>query len=258
MSLFEVNRFSFAYDHHQVLSDLSFHIEEGENFGIIGPNGSGKTTLLKALSGFFSNKHGEIRLQGKPIHAYSKKELAKMAAMVEQEGTPALTFTVEEVVAMGRYPWLKPFSQLASQDYKRIDEALTLLDLDDKRHQPVHLLSGGERQLVSLARAMVQEPKILFLDEPTTYLDIGHQMLVLQHVRRWQKEKGLTVIMVLHDLNLAAQHCDRLLMLHEGKIHRLGKVVEVLQERDIELVYKTKPIMVEHPMNKTPQILLQG
>ncbi len=256
MSLLEVKHLSFAYDKKPILSDISFQISQGESFGIIGPNGSGKTTLIGAMSGFLTHVEGEVLLQGKAIAKYRKKELARLIAVVEQVGTPSISFTVEEVVAMGRYPWLKSFEQTSEKDIKLIHEALTTLDIWEKRYQPVNTLSGGERQLVSLARAMVQEPKVLILDEPTTYLDIGHQIMVMQHVRKWQRDKGLTVIMVLHDLNLAAQNCDRLLLLNHGKIQTLGTVAEVIDEKILEDVYQTKPIMIEHPVKKVPQILL--
>ncbi len=136
-------------------------------------------------------------------------------------------------------------------------QILKQFGLWEKRSQQVKTLSGGERQLVSLARAMVQEPEVLILDEPTTYLDIGHQIDVLEHIRKWQKEKGFTVIMVLHDLNLAAQYCNKLLLLHDGKIESLGKVEEVINVEEIERVYQTKPIVVNHPTLKVPQILLR-
>ena len=257
MSFLEIDHLSYAYDEKNILSDVSFQVNKGENLGIIGPNGSGKTTLLRSISGLFSNIEGKIMFKGKSVLAYGKKELARYFAVVEQEGTPQIPFTVEEVVAMGRYPWLKRFSQPTDEDYTVIHQALKSLDLWEKRHKLIHSLSGGERQLVSLARAMVQEPIVLFLDEPTTYLDIAHQLMVMKHIRNWQKEKKITVIMVLHDLNLAAQNCDRLLLMNEGKIQRLGRVTEVLQEQQIEHVYKTKPIMIEHPLYKVPQIILR-
>ncbi|MFX0559089.1 ABC transporter ATP-binding protein [Tepidibacillus infernus] len=256
MKIFELQSLSFKYGTKEILSGISFEIKPGESFGIIGPNGSGKSTLLRVMSGLLSKFAGDIFLQGKSIQHYSKKELAKIIAFVGQEGTPPLPFTVHEVVAMGRYPWLKPFANLSAKDDEVIKNALILMNLWEKRNSLIQTLSGGERQLVALARAMVQEPKILFLDEPTTYLDIGHQVLVLQLVRKWQEEKDLTVVMVLHDLNLAAQYCDRLLLMKQGNIQRIGKVVEVLRKEHIEEVYQTKTIMVKHPELGIPQVLL--
>ncbi len=256
MKILEVNQLSFSYDKKKVLDNISLYITKGESFGIIGPNGCGKTTLLKELTGILPIKEGEVVLKGEPLNSYGKKDLAKYIAVVEQEGTPRLSFTVEEVVAMGRYPWMRPFANLTRKDYDIITKALVVFDLLDKRNQSVETLSGGERQLVSLARAMVQEPQILFLDEPTTYLDIGNQLLLMHYVRRWQRDKNLTVIMILHDLNLAAQYCDRLLLINQqGNIQAIGTVAEVLKEDEIEKVYNIRPIMIKHPITMIPQIL---
>ena len=252
----KVNNLSFAYGDKNVLSAVNFDVKRGESLGIIGPNASGKTTLLRIMSGVYLSLQGEVLYRGKSLSSFRKKELAKIFAFVEQEGVPPLTFTIEEVVAMGRYPWLKPFSGLSKKDYKIIEHVLLTLDIWDKRKQPVNALSGGERQLVALALAMAQEPKVLFLDEPTTYLDIGHQLSVMQYVRNWQKEKELTVIIVLHDLNLAAKYSDRLLLMNQGTIQKIGAVSDVITEQEIEIVYKTKPIMIQHPTNKVPQIIL--
>ncbi len=254
--MIEARHISHSFGKKLVLSDVTFDIKKGEIFGIIGPNGSGKTTLLRAISGLFPIHDGEILFQNKSIKQYKRKELAKYIAVLAQEGIPHTAFTVEEVVAMGRYPWLNLFSDLKEKDISLIKEALQALDLWEKRNQSVNTLSGGERQLVSLAQSMVQEPRLLFLDEPTTYLDIGHQVAVMQQIRRWYIEKELTVVTVLHDINLAAQYCDRLLLLNQGTIQTIGSVPEVLKEKTLESVYKTKPIMIEHPIYKVPQILL--
>lgn len=257
MSLFEARHVYRDFGSAQVLQDITFSISEGESFGIIGPNGSGKSTLLKAMTGLLQMNAGEILFRGKPVSSYKRKELARQLAVLEQEGTPAVAFTVDEVVTMGRYPWLRPFADLSAEDYAKIQDVLTTLDLWDKRMQPMNTLSGGERQLVSLARALVQEPQVLILDEPTTYLDIGNQMLVMQHVHRWHKAKGITVVMVLHDLNLAGQYCDRLLLLERG-VRSQGSVSEVLKEKTISSVYKANLVLVNHPVLNVPQILLQS
>ncbi|MFV9510972.1 ABC transporter ATP-binding protein [Tepidibacillus sp. LV47] len=258
MSLFQVKRVSHFFGQKQVLRNIHFEVEKGRVLGIIGPNGSGKTTLIQAMSGLFDVDEGEILFQGKNITSYRKKELARKLAVMSQEGTPPLPFTVNEVVSMGRYPWLDFFTDLSVRDKDLVKKTLVQLDLWEKRFQQVATLSGGERQLVSLARAMVQDPVVLFLDEPTTYLDIGHQILVLEHIRKWHQEKEITIVMVLHDLNLAAQYCDELILIQDGKIESIGKVEEVLNVKEIERVYHTKPILVQHPIRKVPQILLQG
>lgn len=257
MEIFQIKGLSFSYNEKKVLNNISFSVIEGETLGVIGPNGCGKTTLLKEITGVLPINEGEVMLKGKSITSYNKKNLARNIAVVEQDGTPNLPFTVEEVIAMGRYPWIKPFGNLVHRDYEIIENVLLTFDLWNKRNQPVETLSGGERQLVSLGRGMVQEPQVLFLDEPTTYLDLGNQLLLMRHVRKWQKEKKATVVMVLHDLNLAAQYCDRLLLLNQqGYIQAIGKVEDVLKDKVLEKVYNIKPIMIKHPVTMIPQVLV--
>lgn len=256
MKILQISHLSFAYERKKVLNNITFDLIKGESLGIIGPNGCGKTTLIKEMTGILPINEGKVLLKGESLNSFAKKRLAKYMAVVEQERMSQLSFTVEEVVAMGRYPWMRPFASLTQADYKIIKEALGTFDLWDHRNQPVETLSGGERQLVSLARAMVQEPQILLLDEPTTYLDIGNQLLLMQHVRSWQKNKELTVVMVLHDLNLAAQYCDRLILINQkGSIQALGQVKEVLTKEYIKEVYNICPIMINHPLTNLPQIL---
>ncbi len=256
--ILKVHNLSFGYDvERTVLNNISFELYAGESLGIIGPNGSGKTTLLKLLTGILPIQAGTVELFAKPLDSYTKRDLAKLFAVVEQEGMREQAFTVEEIVTMGRYPWKKPLSSLTEYDYKIIEEAIRTFELDEWRDKTVANLSGGERQLVSLGRVMVQEPQILFLDEPTTYLDIGNQLLLMHHVRNWQQEQDLTIMMVLHDLNLVAQYCDRLLLLNQaGVIAAMGTVAEVMTATNIEEAYGIKPIMIKHPATGVPQIIV--
>jgi iron complex transport system ATP-binding protein len=258
VNLFELEHVNYRYGNFPVLDDITFTIAEGEMFGIIGPNGSGKSTLIRIISGLYPPLSGKVLLRSKPLSSISNKELARQIAVLEQEGTPPLPYTVEQVVSMGRYPWLKPFSDLSANDLEIVENILKNLNLWDKRTKKVSALSGGQRQLVSLARAMAQEPRILILDEPTTYLDIGHQILVMEHVRKWHQEQGLTLIMVLHDLNIASQYCDRILLLDQGKIIRSGSTSEVLSQDILAKVYNADLIRVDHPISGVPQFLLSG
>jgi len=258
MKLFEVENLCQHYGSFAVLRNLSFTIEKGDMFGIIGPNGSGKSTLIRTLSGIHPPSGGNILLNGKPLASYSTKELARQIAVLEQEGTPPLPFTVEQVVSMGRYPWLKPFSDLSTKDKAIVESILKKLNLWHIRSQRVNTLSGGQRQLVSLARAMAQEPQILILDEPTTYLDIGHQIMVMDHVRQWHEELGITVIMVLHDLNITGQYCNQILLLNQGEIAGWGPKEEVLSANILAKVYKTELVQIYHPKLGVPQFLLSG
>jgi iron complex transport system ATP-binding protein len=258
MSLFEIQHVNYHYGNTRVLHDITFNIEEGEILGIIGPNGSGKSTLIRTMSGLHAPTSGQILLQSKPISSFSHKDLARQITVLEQEGTPPLPFTVEQIVSMGRYPWLKRFSDLGAHDHEVVESVLKSLNLWDKRSKKVNNLSGGQRQLVSLARAMAQEPRILILDEPTTYLDIGHQILVMEHVRKWHREQRITILMVLHDLNIAGQYCDRLLLLDQGNLITWGQTENVLKVKTLAKVYKTELVKIEHPVSGVPQFLLSG
>lgn len=256
MELIKVNNLSFSYGDKEILSEVSFQINKGEILGIIGPNGSGKTTLLSVLSGFFTNIQGKVFFQGKSVKEYKKIELARSFAFLEQEGTPHLSFTVEEIVSMGTYPWQKQLVKYSGGYLEIVDSALKTLEMEDLRNVPLYKLSGGERQLVALARAMVQQPQVIFLDEPTNYLDIRHQVLFMQNIKNWQREKELTVIMVLHDLNLASQYCEKLLLLNNGRQEIFGDTELVLNQASLEKVYKTELITIKHPVNNKTQILL--
>jgi iron complex transport system ATP-binding protein len=246
-----------VFDGEQVLQNIGFEVEPGEFFGIIGPNGSGKSTLLRLISGVDPVTAGSIKLQGKPLAAYSRKELARWLAVLQQDALPPIGFTVREVVEMGRYPfqnWLGADTQDASGLIEVIFEKL---DLGPLLERTIELLSGGERQRVALAKVMAQQPALLMLDEPTTFLDIGYQIQMMDYIHRWQREANLTVVAVLHDLNLAAQYCSRLLVLREGRMVAIGTPEEIINSQLISEVYGTEPIVLQHPVTHAPQILLQ-
>ncbi|MCD1262014.1 ABC transporter ATP-binding protein [Paenibacillus athensensis] len=241
----------------EVLREVSLTVERGEFLGIIGPNGSGKSTLLQLLSGLEPPTSGEVRLAGRPASSYGRKELARWVAVLQQDALPPVGFTVREVIEMGRFPfqsWLGRDDREAAALIEGIVDKLQLQPLLDR---PIELLSGGERQRVALGKVMAQQPRLLMLDEPTTFLDIGYQMQMMDYIRSWQRASGLTVVAVLHDLNLAAQYCSRLLVVHEGRAVAIGAPNELMGAGLISRVYGTEPIVLAHPVNGTPQILLQ-
>ncbi|WP_102272876.1 heme ABC transporter ATP-binding protein [Cytobacillus massiliigabonensis] len=254
----EVDRLSKRFDNQSVLEEISFSVKRGECLGIIGPNGSGKSTLLKLLSGVESTSAGKVELNGKQIEQYTRKELAKWLAVLQQESLPPIGFTVREVIEMGRYPFQNWLGEETKDIERLIDAILDKMELNELSDRHLENLSGGERQRVALGKTMAQQPKLLMLDEPTTYLDIGHQVLLMDRIREWQLEDDLTVISVLHDLNLAALYCDRLLLLHNGRVVAVGSPEEIIRTDLIEEVYGTSPIVMEHPVYGLPQIILQG
>lgn len=258
MVFIEVDKLSKQFDNQSVLDDISFTVKRGECLGIIGPNGSGKSTLLKLLSGVETSTTGKIEINRKPIEQYTRKELAKWLAVLQQESLPPIGFTVREVIEMGRFPFQNWLGEETTDIERLIDSILDKMGLNDLSNRHLENLSGGERQRVALGKTMAQQPKLLMLDEPTTYLDIGHQILLMDRIREWQLADDLTVISVLHDLNLAALYCDRLLLLHNGRVVAAGSPEDIIRTDLIEEVYGTAPIVMKHPVYGLPQIILQG
>lgn len=240
-----------------VLDSISFTFEMNRFYGLIGPNGAGKTTLLNLLSGTDRPDSGEVVMDNMVIADMPRKLLARKLAVLQQGGLPPVGFSVREVVAMGRYPHQNWLGGESGDSDAIVDDVLETMGLQQLQKRKLHQLSGGERQRVALAKLMAQQPEILLLDEPTTYLDIGYQIGLLDTVRDWQREKGLLVIAVLHDLNLAALYCDELAALHNGAIAASGSPEEVLQPAVIEEMYGTKTTTVKHPVTGAPQLMLQ-
>ena len=255
--MIRITELAKSYGRREVLRGVEFSVGKGEMFGVIGPNGSGKSTLLKLISGIEKPDAGRIELEGQPLGRFSRKELARKIAVLQQDALPPVGFTVRQVVEMGRYPfqsWLGDEPEDVSALIEGILDRLRLRALADRT---LEHLSGGERQRVALAKAMAQQPRLLLLDEPTTYLDIGYQIQMMDEIRRWQSDTELTVIAVLHDLNLAAQYCDRLLVIQDGRQVRIGRPHDVIERGLIARVYGTEPILVPHPVSGLPQMMLQ-
>jgi len=254
--MLDVKNLSCGYDSKVILKDINLRVEKGELLGIIGPNGSGKTTLLRAITRVVKPKKGSVFLEGKDIWQMSFKGLAKKIAVVPQS-LSANFISVEEFVLLGRIPHYKKFQFLETDKDKEIaQKALELTDTFKLKDRPLLEISGGERQLVLIARALAQQPRLLLLDEPTTHLDITHQVRILDLIKRLNKETELTVIMVLHDLNLASEYCRRLVLLNEGRIHKTGEPFEVLDYKTIEEVYRTVVIVEKNPVSSKPYVFV--
>jgi iron complex transport system ATP-binding protein len=231
-----VDHLEFAYPDKSVLNGVSLSIEKGEMIGILGPNGSGKTTFLRILSGVLAAKGG-IQINRKAIRSYSRRELSRLCAVVPQENSPSFPYTVAEIVLMGRASHHHPLALEGERDLERARNSMELTETVSLASRHLHELSGGEKQRVMIARALAQDPQILLLDEPSAFLDLKHQIRALQLVRKLNREKGLTVIAALHDLNLAALFFPRLVILRNGKIFRDGSPKDVLTESAIEQAY---------------------
>ncbi|MGX2961844.1 ATP-binding cassette domain-containing protein [Peribacillus sp. JNUCC 23] len=240
-----------------VLKNLTFEVARGELFGILGPNGSGKTTLLQMMSGILPYHIGEIMLKGKRLQDYRTKELARVIAVLPQHSTQAFSYTVKETVSLGRYAHQKGLLQSwSTEDEEVVQKVMKQTGVTQFQHIPFEQLSGGEKQRVLLAQSLAQEPEILFLDEPTNHLDLSYQKELLDLMKKWTKEKDLTVISIFHDLNLASLYCDRLLLLEKGRIQINGRPNEVLKRERIQAVYQTEIENRPHPSLPKPQLFI--
>jgi iron complex transport system ATP-binding protein len=235
--MLEVKNVCCGYNGINIVKQVSFNINRGENLCIVGPNGCGKSTLLKAISNLISF-NGEIKLDGKNINALKRKELATKIALMTQSSNIQFPYTIFETVALGRYAHLNSiFSRLSKKDEEVINESLKMVGLLDIKNKLISELSGGQLQRVFLARAFAQDPEVILLDEPTNHLDLRCQIEILDYLKSWAKEKNKIVIAVLHDLNLVQNYGDRVLMLNDGVIKRNGNTKEVLNSDDLEEVY---------------------
>ncbi|MDP1946266.1 MAG: ABC transporter ATP-binding protein [Nitrospirota bacterium] len=244
------------------LDHLSFHVDTGEILGIVGPNGSGKTSLLKVLSGLLPAGEGDVRLGGLSLRKRSQTDIARVVAVVPQEYAQVFPFTVAETVLMGRFPhrttrwWSLGIGDETAKDLSCAHQAMVDTDVLSLADRLVSDLSGGERQRVMIARALAQEPKILLLDEPTAFLDINHQIEICSLIARLRTERRLTVVLVSHDLNVASQYCDRVLMLKDGGLCRIGSPEETIRPDVLRMVYGCEVVVDAHPQTGRPRVTM--
>lgn len=227
----------FSWPTGPAVADVSLKINAGEMVAIVGPNGAGKSTFLRLLSGYLTPQKGHVYLEGKAIGAWSRREVARRLALVPQYSQINLPYTVETLVTFGRYPYAGPFSPLSSRDNEVVARALAQTETTALAGRPITALSGGEFQRVVLARALAQEPQLTFLDEPTAHLDFSHQVRLFSLLQRLNREAGLTVVAVLHDLNAAAAYFQRIILMAAGAVEAGGTPAEVLESRLLSSVY---------------------
>ena len=233
-NIIEIRNLSFGYGPDLIFKNLNFEVFEGGFISIVGPNGAGKTTLLNLICGLLKPKSGVIKIDSTSIKSYSMKKLAQKIAIVRQEFVPAFEFTVAEIVSMARTPYLSTFGFETVVDRQIVKDAVEMTDTTKFISRPLSHLSSGERQRVFIARAIAQETPILLLDEPTTFLDMKHQVNIYDLLKNAQKEKSKTIISVTHDINLAAQYSDKVLVLGPENTYLCGKTSEVLSQKQIE------------------------
>lgn len=257
-------RTAASHDAGWALNGVTFQVREGEVLGIVGPNGSGKTSLLKLLAGMIAPQEGTLCLFGRPLPALTQGDLARLVGVVPQDTQQLFPFTVAETVLMGRFPhrphdrWNAGFGWETPEDLAVAAHAMATMDITHLARRSVMDLSGGERQRTVIARALAQTPNVLLLDEPTAFLDLQHQIEICAVLRRLNEERGLTVVLVSHDLNLVSQYCDRLILLDNGRVFRLGRPEEVIQSDVLETVYHCRVLVDRHPVSGLPRVTLPG
>jgi len=255
-SVYQLSKIYFRYGDAWVLEDIAFDVTEGEMLGIIGPNGSGKSSLLKLLSRLNTPQQGDISLRAVDLALIEQADLARTTAMVPQESSFFFPYMVAEVVLMGRTPHLRGRLFEGRHDIEVVREVMHWMDIAGLGDRPVTEISGGERQRVVIARALAQEPDILILDEPTASLDIAHQVEIYHILTRLNEERGLTIILSSHDLNLAAQYCHRMILMNKGRIYAAGTPSEVITEENIRAVYGCPVLVDAHPVSGGPRLTL--
>ena len=249
---------SLGYGHKIVLQDISLDVLPGEMVGLIGPNGSGKSTVIKALSRVISPHSGKILLNGRDIARIPRKELACLLGVVPQIPILPSVFTAFEIVLMGRNPHMGLFQHEGPRELAIAWQAMKQTATHTLAERMVGELSGGEIQCLLIARALTQETKAILLDQPTANLDISRQVEILDLIKRLCVENGLAVFAVLHDLNLAAQYCDRLVLLNNGQVHAEGTPGQVITAHNIKEVYGAENCVYAHPLNGLPAVLLSA
>lgn len=254
--LLSLQNLSGGYPREEVIQQVNLEISAGDFLGIIGPNGSGKTTLLRLMTRVLMPSSGRICFQGSDILRMDLKEFCRKVALVSGNGSGGSLLSVWEMVLMGRIPHLKRLQFEGRKDFEIAEQMLSLTDAEDLKDKRFDELSAGERQRVSIARALTQEPQLLLLDEPTSHLDIGHQIQVLDLLKKLNQRNNLTVVMVLHDLNLASSYCRSIVLLDQGRVFKQGSPQEVLTYQNIEAVYKTVVLVNENPITRRPNVIL--
>lgn len=255
-TVLEISHLFGGYGKDTVIKDAGLKIQKGEFLGIIGPNGSGKSTLLRLMSRVLPPQQGTIKFQGRDIQRIVLKEFCRHVAFVPQDTLINFPFSVEEVVLMGRIPHLGRLQYETKQDMEIAERCLSLTDTLSIKGKGIDGISAGERQRAIIAKALAQEPILLFLDEPTSHLDIGHEAQIMDLLKRLNRDKSLTIVMVLHDLNLASEYCSRIILLDRGGVFQDGTAEEILTYQNIESVYKTTVIVNKNPLTGKPFVVL--
>ena len=246
MEVVKINGLSFSYNDDFSIDDVTISVNKGEVVSLLGPNGSGKTTLIKCVNALLTPNQGEIIVAGTDVRKYSRTDLARIIGYVPQSHEPSFPFTVHDVVLMGRVAHLDIFQQPSTSDYKKAEVAIQTVGLERLKDKPYTQISGGERQLTLIARALAQEPQVLILDEPTAHLDFKNQILTLQIIKKLSRDKNIAVILSLHDPNHALLFTDKTALLHGGRVAAFDESDKVVSRENITRIYDIDVDVVTH------------
>lgn len=252
--ILKLHNIGFKYEDNEVLRGIDLDVNAGEILGILGPNGSGKSTLLRVMDGVLKPQGGEIFINGKSYDSFKRSLLAREVAMVAQEHHFRFTFSCIEVVLMGRFPHLKRLQFEDHTDFKIAVESLKATHALEFAERSIHDLSGGEKQRVLIARALAQEPRVILLDEPTSFLDLKFKREVFKLISSLSKEKKLGVAIVSHDIDLVAQYCSKIILLKNGTVYRTGDPEAVITSENIEDVYECPVLVDQNPLSGRPRV----
>ena len=255
--LYDVKNISFTYDSTPVLDNLSLQLQKGKFYGIVGPNGCGKTTFLDLLIGNRLPQAGTISFQGTRLSSYHRRELAHLISLVPQEFDTGFGYTVEEIVLMGRHPYIKRFSSPARKDWDHVNRAMKTIGIGELKNRYTSELSGGQKQRTVVARALAQNTDVLIFDEATSSLDVKYTLQIFNVARKLVKKEDRTVIAVIHNLNLAAAYCDEIIFMKEGQIHQYGETAQVMTPEIILDVFGVATKVSHDPFSQTHQVSFQ-
>lgn len=256
MAILRAENLSAGYENGYVIEKISFALNRGDFLTVMGPNGSGKSTLIKALQGLLRNVSGQVEVEAQDLSALKPGQAAKKIAYVPQTADSSFEFSVQEIVMMGRYLHQSRWGRTSDSDLRVIQEVMALAEIDHLRHKKLAHLSGGEKQRVLIARALAQDAPLLFLDEPSSHLDINYQVEIYKILKRLQSEKGKTILSTEHNINLAIPYSQRILLLKDGRIHALGPPDLLITQENIREVFRAEVDIRQNPRTGLPEISL--
>lgn len=253
--MIELQNVTCGYENFPVLKDISLQIAEGDFYALLGPNGAGKSTLLYTIMGYLKPSKGSITILGKDITKIKRSWLAKQLAFVPQETSSEFDHTVQETVLTGRFPYLGLLQSYSSEDYEAVDAVLANLKLTELKHRWLSEISGGEKQRVLIARALVQQTPFILLDESLSQLDINYQIEIMGILKSIHSKENKTVLIVSHNLNLAANYAERLIFLKEGKLLAVGKPEHLMQKETLKDLFSVELDIMQNPYTGRPNII---